>query len=187
MANKTKFGILIRKKITDMPDDKQICRFFADVITFGDDGKPRNPRWDFLNDKDYQFFEDLTATCYISNDGMDTPYGYHVEYFSPYSVELRDAEKMYKTLKKINNKLKKMESEFGTHKSFGEYVSRFAKAVGAKVVVFYENFDPKEANYSRNEYIEYKPGKAIEKIDYHVDMVEKQMIEHKILSGNIGG
>lgn len=185
MTKKVKYGILIRKKITNLPSDAKIARFFADVITFNeDDGKPRNFRFSSVENKDYQFFDGLTATCHISDDDTE-PYGYRVEYFSPYTVEQKDAERMYKTLKKINNKMKKFENEFGSHKSFGEYVSRFAKAVGAKVVVFYEDFDNAHSNYTYNNFLEYKPGKAVEIVDEFVDKEAKKLLEHKILSGRI--
>lgn len=172
MKEKEKYGILIRTKKIYMPSGRNVIKIFADAITFGDDGKPRNYN-ELTTEKDYQYFQNLGMNCFVDINENPNPYGIHVEYNDVYSVNQRIAHKMYKTLKKVNNKLAKYDAEFGRYKTFGEFVSRFAKSIGAKVIVFYKDYSNVDSNYTRNNFIEYKPGKAVGIIDQLItDMVD---------------
>ena len=173
MTKKPAYGILIRVSNHSWPSSDKFARFFADVITFGEDGTPRNCS-DLDVEKDYKYYPNFTATCFVSSDNDDY-YGARVEYFDPYVVDMNTAEKMYKTLKKVNNKLRKYNNDFGSYKTFGEYVSRFAKAVGAKLVVFYDDYDAIHSNYKLNSYREYKPGEAVKIIDDFVERVQDDL------------
>lgn len=63
-------------------------------------------------------------------------YGWDIRYISPYSVDYRDAEKMYRTLRKILERLDKIIVKRGYAKTYGDYVGRFAEVVGATEILY---------------------------------------------------
>jgi len=173
MTKKVEYGILIRTKNIYMVNEIKCIKFYADIITFGDDGKPRNCN-EYTSNKDYKFYDGLGINCFI-DAGDEKIYGVHIEYENIYGVNQNIAHKMYKTLKKINNKLEKFNDEFGQWKTFGELVSRFAKTIGAKTIVFYEDYNNIHSNYTKNNFKHYKPGQAVNIIDMWIDCILKDV------------
>ena len=78
------------------------------------------------------YLADLQLSCqyHVEDGGVSELYGYRLEY-KPYNVELEDAEKMVKTLRKINKKMEGYRQEWGNPQNFGDYAMRFLKAIGA--------------------------------------------------------
>ena len=97
-------------------------------------------RWESpLRDKLHTFYDDLAISAYQSDKDLyaDEISGWwRVMYRSPYSVELKEAEKMLSTLKKITKGMEKLYKNFGNAKSFGEYCARVALVIGAKSIIY---------------------------------------------------
>lgn len=157
-------AILINRRIEKNFNFRNYAHLLASVIYFDKDSrKPRN--WgEYDGKKDFEYFHNLFADCQMSADN-DHAYGFKVSYHEPFRVDIRNCEKMVKTLRKIEKKINKLNDEFGEPRTFGEYVSRFAKAVGAKTVIFYEDYDNINLSYDNNHYREYKVGVATGVID----------------------
>lgn len=90
--------------------------------------------WDYQctgKDRDYY---NLRITCQIDSSELRTPtpaYVQRLEYDR--SVKsLGDAERIYKTLQRLNKLWNKMENEEGYTKSYGQFVNRWARAIGVK-------------------------------------------------------
>jgi hypothetical protein len=85
---------------------------------------------------DGPYYSNLRISCQGDDKSRtrdrEAVYGFSCEYHDIYTVDLRKAERMVKTLRAINGKLEKMNESRGYVTSFGEYVGRLAEAVGAK-------------------------------------------------------
>jgi len=87
---------------------------------------------------DGPLYANLQARCQGDDNsrkreaGREQVYGFDFEYHDVYSVDLRKAERMAKTLKAVSVKLDKINETRGYVQSFGEYVGRIAEAIGAK-------------------------------------------------------
>lgn len=68
----------------------------------------------------------------------DTPrhlYGFKVDFHEVYSVDLRKAQKMVKTLSTLDKRMEKLDQKFGRVDSFSAYLLRVAAALGATRLV----------------------------------------------------
>jgi len=63
-------------------------------------------------------------------------YGFDVDYRDVYSVDLRKARRMAKTLDKLDKGLAKMTEARGYVRSYGEYIGRVAEVIGAAGIGF---------------------------------------------------
>ena len=63
-------------------------------------------------------------------------YGFDVRYRDVYSLDLYRAEKMVKTLRKVDRSLRKQRDEGGETRNVAVYIGRVARAIGAKHIVF---------------------------------------------------
>lgn len=77
-------------------------------------------------------------------------YGFGVVYRQCYSVDLRDAKSMFKTLDMIEKKSQKYFDEFGRFTSISEYIFGIAKALKIKYFVF-RRYDDNELGYREYE------------------------------------
>ena len=95
---------------------------------------------------------DLQFTCQASGDMNEAkPYGYGVRYGQVFSVELRDAERMYKMLKRVE---KARESFPIQPETFGQFVQLMCQALGVKRVV---KAGAGNGWHSETEYTTWKP------------------------------
>ncbi|MFW6002318.1 MAG: hypothetical protein ACOCQD_03175, partial [archaeon] len=76
---KVEYGVLIRTKRIYSIDERKVTKVYADVITFGDDGKPRNCN-ELTSEKDYQYFQNFGVNCFMESGDGQEPYGINVEY-----------------------------------------------------------------------------------------------------------
>lgn len=67
---------------------------------------------------------DLRITAQQTSGLTAQPYAWRVEYREPYSVDLKRAEIILKTLRKIARGLERLEAEFGYPETFAAYVTR---------------------------------------------------------------
>jgi hypothetical protein len=82
-------------------------------------------------------YSDLALTCFARLNDNQEPYGWTLCYLQPYRVDLGNVERMHKTLKTIQRKLDAMTENEGCATSFGQYVVRFARAIGARKILFW--------------------------------------------------
>lgn len=97
------------------------------------DGEPRNP-----DEYDYPGYPGLTITAQANvwtpaRAGDGATYGWKLEYSQPWSVDLRRAESMVRTLRKAERGMTKTYAERGDTADFAEFVGRVATALGVKV------------------------------------------------------
>lgn len=118
-------------------------------------------------DKEYEYYQDLIVDgqTHRGNKDGSSSYGWKIMY-RPFTVTEREAGKMYKTLSKLNKKMDKYYNEEGQADTFGEYVSRVAKAAGVKEFVTVNNG-------IRNSFI--KGHLAITAIDAMMDAVNSKL------------
>ena len=79
--------------------------------------------------------EDIRISCQMSRDDRDHTYAWNTEYRQPFSIDHARVIKMAKTLRAIENKLKKFEQTRGMPGTFSEYVMRVAEIIVIRKVV----------------------------------------------------
>lgn len=177
--SKLNLGLLIMKDIdNNYGQSTTFAHIRANVITFdAEDNKPRNLIHSSIDMKDYQYFDGLVATCQMDSCKTDDgPYGFNIEYRDIHSAQYNKINKMAKTLKKIHNKMNKMDDEIGRPKSFGEFVIRFAKAIGVKTIVFHDDYENINPRYPDNSYQYVKNmNESIELIDDMASELQKKL------------
>jgi hypothetical protein len=119
-------------------------KFKAVVVTF-EGGKIRNP-----DSRDP--YGDLQVTAQI--DGYQGKhqadfYGRHLGY-SSFRVELADAERMVKTLRRLHKRLDALDEKFGTATDMAAFVGRVTDALGAKAIG--RPAQEEGSSYDENEY-----------------------------------
>lgn len=124
-ATRTETGMLLDAETSDMGLGDRVLRLTARLVYF-DGGEIRN----FVGGSfDPHALEDLTVTAQADR-ASDDAYGWRVEYSRPYSVDLRRAEQMAKTLRKVDAGLRRIEKRDGYPESFGQYLARVATVLG---------------------------------------------------------
>jgi len=106
--------------------------------------KHENGEWTPFGDlrDDYAWngllYSNLRISCQGDDNSRQRPadreqvYGFSCEYHDVHSIDTSKAERMYKTLKTIDQGLAKLRETRGYVRYFGEYVGRIAEAIGAK-------------------------------------------------------
>jgi len=100
-----------------------------------DEGKLCNPTWTGYGsaaDLARDAFDSLVirAQCEPKADDDLGWYGWRMEFYKPYSVDLKRAESMCNVLRSLTRKLAKMEPGRGSATSFTEYAARVAEVLG---------------------------------------------------------
>lgn len=75
---------------------------------------------------------DLHVVAQLDRTSNGQPYGWKVEYRDVYSVDLRRADTMLKTLRKVERGLTRIQTELGYPETFPAYLARVAKVLGIK-------------------------------------------------------
>lgn len=97
------------------------------------------------------YLHDLQATSQGHDDDRKHGlYGFECHYQDVYSVNLRQAERMAKTLKTIETRLDKLVTKYGHPTTFGAYLARVAEAIHATAFVFPINWHG--SSYRDNEH-----------------------------------
>jgi hypothetical protein len=103
------------------------------------DGTPDNPKWRNVTDlSDTPGYYDLTCTGYAKGREIEGSYGWGIEYRNAYSVDLRRAKQMLKTLAAVDKTMEKMRTQEGNPQTFGQFVNRFARAIGASYLIVWD-------------------------------------------------
>ena len=100
---------------------------------FGDYDSP----WNCLD----RYYPGLQNTAQIGSDytsDIQPIICHDLAYRQPHEVKLGAAEKMYKTLNRINRQMEKVAKQFGAPASFAMHSTHFGNAIGAKQVWVWE-------------------------------------------------
>ena len=98
-----------------------IQAFKFDFVTMDVTGKVRNPSYE------HECWANLQFRAQVSHQEGEQPYGYSLAYSQVYSVELREAERMVKMLKKAE----KADERFPVRPtSYGQYVQLMCSGLG---------------------------------------------------------
>lgn len=110
------------------------------------------------------WFQDMQirAWTYAGDTGF---IGGDIEYRDVFAVDRRRAELMAYTLKRLEQRLHKMNEAEGYATNFGTRVNRLARVIGAKRVLTYRNPGPPRGAYDDNDYVEWSPGESVREID----------------------
>jgi hypothetical protein len=88
-------------------------------------------------------------------------------YRQPYKVDLRDATRMAQTLKAVSARLDKFNEIEGRPATFGAYLNRVARAIGATWILIDEPADNVDiARRAGERHSSYTPGDAVIQIDH---------------------
>lgn len=139
--------LLVTTKQERSYDGRDELRIDVRVVT-RDGSKVRNPgsdsAWDNLS---------LYGWTYRDND--DSGVFWKLAYRDVYSVEAHNALVMHKTLTAIARKQDKMNDAEGYATSIGQSVNRFARAIGAKVLLSYSKHDRGGWSYDDSSFIDH--------------------------------
>jgi hypothetical protein len=91
-------------------------------------------------DKPFEYFDDLEIHCQIGGtleEGEElSPYSWGADYRDCYSIGLPAAEKMVKTLKRLEKGLAKLNEKLGRPETYADFVIRVANVLKVKAFVF---------------------------------------------------
>jgi len=172
--NKTELSVLVAPVeiiANDGPStfyELQFC-----VIDDKEKGKIRNVGSDKWSD-----LRDLHFRLWISwSGGIFSNTSYEMAYSRPYKVDLERAELMVKTLRKINNIVKRS-AEPGTAKTFGEFVTLVC--AGLKIKNFVERLSPCRGWHADNDYRIADISGLAACVDGYVQMVKQENIPAEV-------
>jgi hypothetical protein len=83
----------------------------------------------------------IRGTGFTDSDTLDD-FGtniYQVSYDNPFRVELKEAEAMVKTLRKISNGIERLAKKFGRPKDFAQYVQYVMNVLKIKTIMYYRD------------------------------------------------
>jgi hypothetical protein len=138
--------LLVTTKQERSYDGRDELRIDVCVVT-REGSKVRNPSdgpWDNLS---------LYGWTYRDND--DSGVFYKIAYRDVYSIEAHEALTMHKTLTTIGRKQDKMNDAEGYATSIGQAVNRFARAIGAKVLLSYSKNNRAGWSYDDSTFIDH--------------------------------
>lgn len=115
----------------------EYCRAFVRLVWLSpDDNKPRNYTGNACDQLAF-YPEGLTVYAQSNTkwDNAGELYAWCVEYRDTFTIRLEIAEEMVKALRMVARKMQRLDDKYGPAKTFGQYVARFADAVGATSAV----------------------------------------------------
>lgn len=141
MATKLELRFLVR---LDKSHTGEYGSFTARVV-FVEDGRVRHPsgHWSGSNEAPYADLS-VTAQCNrrpAADDSTgDRWYAVEFGYHDVNHVDVRKAEVMAKTLRRVTAKLDKLQQEFGWTEDLGTVLTRVASALGIKLFAMVESY-----------------------------------------------
>lgn len=109
---------------------------FLDPFRFDDDGKKKYYGSSWSHDHPSLYFPNLRIVSQIDGKGESESYAWGIEYRDIYSLNRWEANKMSATLNLIDRRLDKLNTKEGRPQSFGQYVNRAMRVLGAKSVYY---------------------------------------------------
>jgi hypothetical protein len=118
-------------------------------------GDPRPSIRNLISDWDREVssLRDLSIHAWVGGDYRNRFLSsFYTTYRDVYEVDLRRAEEMESTLRKINRALVKAEARDGDPANFGQYLMRVARALGIKDVIVKTGGSQFQSDYDRMEF-----------------------------------
>jgi hypothetical protein len=143
-------GIIITPKM-----DGDFFNLTGGIIRWNEAGKVRNPSdYDTING--FPLLNNLQITSQGTNKDRDRVYGFEVRYRDVYAIDLSLAEKMVKTLRKVNAGMDKLTAKRGYvgPGNFGEYVGRVAEVIGATKILYVQD-RPRRSSWLMHDDVDY--------------------------------
>jgi hypothetical protein len=142
MNLKTK-DITLGLRIVEVKNDHGFYHVFARPVTIGNVRAEGTLAYDYVQGTDsYDTYNGLYLSGLLvrsqggNSDTRRHLYGFEPVFEHTYQVDMRDAQRMLKTLATIDRKMEKLAGKFGRPSSFGTYLSHLAHVLGVKRFVF---------------------------------------------------
>ena len=85
---------------------------------------------------DTHYLDNLQVRGYLNPEHAEREtYSWYTEYLEGYSIQVCDAERMYKTLAQVEKGLERAREKDGSCTSFGHYCLRVARALGINTII----------------------------------------------------
>lgn len=108
----------------------------CDIVVVYENGCVRNCSWDPFGDDQHGSLADLRISCQGEGDSREKGvYAWDAEFHPTGGIDLARAKAMHKVLEAIQRKTQQMDKEWGRPQTYGQYVLRIAKAIGAKEMI----------------------------------------------------
>lgn len=144
-------------------EDARYFHLNCQIVRWTSDEKIRN----ITDSGPVNGFLRLHDLCCTSQGQNDEPtrllHSWMIRYMQPYAVDYSEAEKMYRTLRKLLDKLDKLTVKRGHPKSYADFIGRFGEVIGATEVFYRVSGD--KGYYDDNEYARMPLGEGINYID----------------------
>lgn len=163
-TTKEPLGIIITSKM-----DGDFFNVTGHIIRWNEQGKVRNPSdYDTING--FPLLNNLHINSQGTNKDRDRVYGFDVRYRDVYAIDLPLAEKMVKTLHKIDTGMDRLTKKRGyVQGNFGDYVGRVAEVIGATKIL-HKRAEPHSswANHDDTDYVVLPLGEGINYVNHVV-------------------
>jgi len=154
-----KYSLLIEQYKPSYDNNSKYIRIT--VITL-ENNKPRNITGQYLFDiPKTQYYSDLTLKAHYNPEYKDSGLISHgLAYCDKLSADSEECEYMYKTLKSVLTKIRKLDETrvYKGSKTFNQEIIDFALAIKAEFIVI--RTDGNSSSYDENEYRLYKPTES---------------------------
>lgn len=125
--------------------------------------------WQWCGSLDFAEYDSLVLHGYVwSDQTADAWPQFDLRYESLYCVDLRDAERHYKTLKRLTTAWDKLKEREGNPRTMGQAANQFARIIGADVMVESRDAQSKAATGERFRFYDRlgEGGQAIDHLIY---------------------
>jgi len=139
MSEKKKDTIVLRVIAREDKSYYHTFKLDVDILTleensrmYGDDFTTKSQSYP---ENMAQYYQYLQLSCMTFHDNVEPSNNADLAYSQPYKVDMREAERMYKTLSRIDRAFDKIRESEGWAQSFGQSVNRLARVLGAKHIL----------------------------------------------------
>lgn len=132
-------AIFVRQEGRDRRGQYECYHVYGEMVCVYENGCVRNISWDYLRDDNATLggLHNLRISCQGNVEQRDRGvYAWETEYYEASYIDLPRVRAMAKTLETIDRGMKRMAKEWGDPSTYGQYVLRVAKAIGAKELIF---------------------------------------------------
>jgi hypothetical protein len=172
-TTKQPLGIIISPDSSD-------TRFFhiRGNIIYWQDGKIRNPS-DYDNINGFPLLNNLEINSQGDQEDRSRMYAWDVRYRNIFAVDVTMANKMVKTLTKLNRGLQRIDTKRGSPSSFGDYVGRVAEVIGATKILHRVPGQRTSSwpSYSEVQFTAMDIGNGVDYVNHMVQMWQRRQPE----------
>jgi hypothetical protein len=151
----------------------QTLRLTVNVVVLTDDGI-RNPSFGWSDETGAGDLANLQVDAWLGKRDSTWLWPREVEYRSVYDVDLRRAESMVKTLRRINKRFNAMSERYGYPQDLAGWLNYLANAVGATKTAVFGYLVKRDPHTAINAYDDgdYR-WVGVNELRYHLDKVAR--------------